>query len=210
MMRLRIPFGLLAAVVFGMLSLTACSAGGSSVPSQTRTTKDIPCTEPMTAGRSTQSVRSAQDDCNNDGYGDPTWDTSAGDPGFTFDNPNGDLFYAAQDQYGNPCPPGDGTYAVIGCVGAKAGQYYFVIANITPAAGPAQVAMPGGIAQRGDNCTTSPNLAVGYPVPGGATTSTNGQPLGPYNNAATITNQDAVQVTYQGAQNHRLSNRDKG
>ena len=89
---------------------------------------------------------------------------------------------------------------MIGCVGAKAGQYYFVIANITPAAGPAQVAMPGGIAQRGDNCTTSPNLAVGYPVPGGAVKSTNGQPLGAYNNSATITNQDAVVVNYHGKQ----------
>ncbi len=185
-----------------ILCTSACSTGGSAVtqPLVKSQRSSADClfyqSERRSIGR-----RGVQDDCTESDGGQGTgWNTPGGDPGFDFDDPDGDAFYTGEDNYGNPCPDSDAGYGVIGCVTATNSLYYFPIGwTAPPPAINKQVGMPGGPATRGDNCSNTNGLAIGYLVPGARQSSLNGQPLNATNNSATISNQSEVVLSNGGA-----------
>ncbi len=59
---------------------------------------------------------------------------------------------------------------------------------------PAMIAVAGGPAARGDNCSVQP-VAIGLPLAGAAQHPIDGSPLSAFNNAATISNQSVIAFT---------------
>lgn len=179
------------------ISFASCSGSGRSVVPGLQPQKRAGqgCNLYQSVRRSTQSVRTIQ--CDDGGIGLPGWDETFSDPGFTFDLVEGDMFYGAQDyNYGDPCGPGFGGYAVIGCTHSRStNPFYSPIAWVSPPLPPIQIVTPGSNASRGDNCTGTNGLAIGFPLPGASQHSIDGNPLGANNNSATISNQAQITVS---------------
>ena len=187
----------LLSVVLAAFSLAACGGGSSLPTSPAAAARGVQgCNLYQSVGRSTQSNRSTQGSDCSDGGQDTSWDTPSGDPGFTWDSSFGDSFYGAQDNWGNLCSGSSGGYAVIGCTHSRnINPFYSPIAYVSPPLPPIQVVTPGAGANRGDNCSNTNGLAVGFPIPGGAQNSIDGNTLGSANNSATISNQSQIVVT---------------